>query len=183
MIKQRQPTIKVWDLVVRVFHWSLVATFVVAWLSGDDFENLHEIAGYAILGLVAIRLLWGVVGSHYARFTQFVPNPGSVTFYLKEILKRRERRYLGHNPAGGAMVVALLFAIIITGGSGWMMSLDMFWGTEWVEELHETMADLLLVLVGLHVAGVVFTGFRHGENLVRAMTNGCKRQAAAEDIT
>ncbi|MCF8466571.1 MAG: cytochrome b/b6 domain-containing protein [Sneathiella sp.] len=183
MIKQSTPTVKVWDPVIRVFHWSLVAAFIVAWLTGDELEILHEIAGYVILGLVAVRLLWGVVGPRYARFAQFVPSVRGFIKYLKEILTGRERRYLGHNPAGGVMVLALIIALIATGVSGWMMTLDMFWGTESVEEFHEVMANLILLLIGLHVAGVIFASLRHGENLVRAMINGRKRQPAKEDAS
>ena len=183
MTEQSRPTVKVWDPVVRVFHWSLVAAFIVAWLTGDELETLHEIAGYVILGLVAVRLLWGVMGSRYARFTQFVPSVRGFATYMKDMLTGRERRYLGHNPAGGAMVIVLILALIATGGSGWMMTLDMFWGTEWVEELHEVMANLMLLLVSLHVAGVIFASLRHGENLVRSMINGRKRQPADGDAT
>ena len=119
MIDQKQSSVKVWDPVVRIFHWSLVAAFIVAWLTGDDFETLHENAGYVILGLIAVRLVWGLVGPRYARFTQFVPSIAGMTAYLREMMSGRERRYLGHNPAGGAMVVALILALVATGGTGW----------------------------------------------------------------
>ncbi len=183
MTEQKELSVKVWDPVVRIFHWSLVTAFIVAWLTGDDFETLHEFAGYVILGLVAVRLVWGLVGPRYARFSQFAPSVASITAYLRDMISGRERRYLGHNPAGGAMVVALILALIATGGTGWMMTLDMFWGAEWVEEAHEVLANLMLLIVGLHIAGVVLASFRHGENLVSAMISGRKRQPAEGDVT
>jgi len=182
MTDKSDGTVKVWDPAVRLFHWSLVAAFAIAWLTGDEWDKVHEIAGYVILGLIAFRLFWGIVGTRYARFWQFVPGPAGVKAYLGAMLRGREKRYIGHNPAGGAMVVALLAALLITGVSGWMTTLDMFWGSEWVEEFHEVFANLMLVLVGLHVAGVLFTGLRHGENLVRAMINGRKRAPGEGDI-
>jgi len=182
MTEDPKSTVKVWDPVVRIFHWSLVGAFAVAWLTGDELERVHEIVGYVILGLVAVRLVWGVIGPRYARFTQFVPGLSGLTGYISDIRKGREHRHLGHNPAGGAMVVALILALLATGGTGWMMTLDMFWGAEWVEEVHEAMANLMLVLVGLHIAGVVVASIRHHENLVRAMLTGRKRAPAPGDI-
>jgi len=182
MTDKSDGTVKVWDPAVRLFHWSLVAAFAIAWLTGDEWDKVHEIAGYVILGLIAFRLFWGIVGTRYARFRQFVHGPQAVGDYLRATLEGREKRYIGHNPAGGAMVVALLVALAATGLSGWMTTLDMFWGSEWVEEIHEVFANLMLLLVGLHVAGVLFASLRHGENLVRAMVNGRKRHAASGDI-
>ena len=182
MTDKSAGTVKVWDPAVRLFHWSLVAVFAIAWLTGDEWDKVHEIAGYVILGLITFRVLWGVMGTHYARFWQFVRGPRAVRTYLRAMLQGREKRYIGHNPAGGAMVLALVLALAATGLSGWMTTLDMFWGAEWVEEIHEVLANLMLLLIGLHIAGVVLASLRHGENLVRAMINGRKRQAAPGDV-
>ena len=182
MTEPAERTVTVWDPAVRIFHWSLVAAFAAAWLTGDEWDAAHEAAGYVILGLVAVRVIWGLVGTRYARFWQFVKRPRDVLDYLREMLAAREHRYIGHNPAGGAMVVALLLALIGTGGTGWMMTLDMFWGAGWVEGLHEVLADATIVLVAVHIAGVVLASLRHRENLVRAMFNGRKREAAAGDV-
>jgi cytochrome b len=176
-------TVKVWDPAVRIFHWSLVASFAVAWLSGDELERLHIWAGYAAAALVAFRLIWGLAGSRYARFVQFVRAPGDVADYLGDMARGRERRYLGHNPAGAAMIVALIAGLIGVCVTGWMYTIDAFWGVEWVEETHEVLANALLILVGLHVAGVVVASLRHHENLIRAMVTGRKRGPSAEDIT
>lgn len=168
-------TVKVWDPLVRIFHWSLVLCFGGAYLLGEDGGTLHRGLGYAVLGLVAFRLIWGVIGPQTARFRSFVPTPGRLVSYVKDMLAHREQRYLGHNPAGGAMIVALLLALTGTGISGWMMTTDALWGVEWVEELHEALANGTLALVGLHVAGGIFSSIRHRENLVAAMFSGRKR--------
>jgi cytochrome b len=178
----RPRTVRVWDAAVRIFHWSLVTAFAIAWVTGDEMETAHEAAGYVILGLIAFRLVWGLAGSPYARFTQFLRGPAAVASYLGAMLSGRERRHLGHNPAGGAMILALLATLATAGATGWMMTLDAFHGVEWIEEVHEAIANLLLVLVGLHVAGVVFASLRHRENLVRAMFDGRKREPAPGDV-
>jgi cytochrome b len=174
-------TVKVWDPLVRLFHWSLAASFVLAWISADEWDDLHIWAGYTAAALIAFRLVWGLVGPRYARFRQFVRAPGAVAAYLKDLLAGREARYLGHNPAGGAMIIVLILSLAALCLTGWMYTLDAFWGEEWVEELHEILANLLLVLVGLHVAGVVLASLKHHENLARAMLTGRKRAPAAGD--
>ncbi len=175
-------SVKVWDIFVRVFHWALVISFVIAWVSEDDFEALHEWAGYAAGALVLLRLIWGLIGTRYARFTQFVKGPEKTLVYVGEMVRGSEARYVGHNPAGGAMVIALLLGMLAVSVSGWMLTLDQFSRAEWVEEGHEIMASALLGLVLLHIVGVVVAGMRHRENLVRAMFTGRKRPAGDRDI-
>lgn len=168
-------TVKVWDPLVRLFHWSLVVAFGVAWATGDELQTVHEIAGYTIAGLVAFRIVWGLVGSTHARFTDFVRSPAAVAGYLVDTARLRARRYLGHNPAGGAMILALLVMLAVICTTGFLMTTDAFWGVEWVEETHEVAVNLTLVLIGLHLAGVFVASFEHRENLVRAMITGRKR--------
>jgi cytochrome b len=175
-------TVKIWDPFVRVFHWSLVGSFALAWATGDEIRSLHLWAGYAAGALIAFRLLWGVVGTRYARFGQFVRSPLTVVAYLRDVVTGREARYLGHNPVGGLMIVALILGMAAVCITGYMQTTTLYWGVEWVEEVHEAFATLLLVLVGVHVLGVVVTSLRHRENLVRAMITGRKRAAAAGDI-
>ncbi len=166
----------VWDPLVRIFHWSLVIAFIVAWLTGDELQRVHEIAGYVILGLVAFRLVWGIVGGAHARFSDFVRRPGTVIRYLIDMLRLRAKRYIGHNPAGGAMVIALLAMLAVTCATGIMITMDAFGDVGWVEEAHEVASNLTLVLVGLHLVGVFAASVEHRENLVRAMITGRKRR-------
>ena len=171
---ERPATIRVWDPLVRLFHWSLVISFTVAWLHTEG-KAVHHGAGYVVLALVAVRVIWGFVGSRHARFRDFVPRPKELLAYLKSLWGGHSRRYLGHNPAGGAMIVLLLAMLVLTGGSGWLSTTDAFWGIEWVENLHAAAANLTVVLVFAHVAGVVFSSLAHRENLTLAMITGRKR--------
>src|SRR5690606_3284680 len=138
-------------------------------------DQLHEATGYIIIALLGIRVLWGIVGTAHARFADFVYRPAQVVSYLADTARLRARRYLGHNPAGGAMVVALLLALAATAGSGFAMTTEAFHDAHWVEDVHEVMANVAIVLIGLHVAGVVVSSLEHRENLVRAMITGRKR--------
>lgn len=110
--------IRVWDPLVRLFHWGLVVAFTIAYLSGDEENSLHVYSGYAVLGLISFRVLWGFIGTRYARFSQFVTSPGTVIQYLKDLLARKPKHYTGHNPAGGWMVLALLLTLFVVTVSG-----------------------------------------------------------------
>ena len=168
-------TVKVWDLFVRVFHWSLVTFFAIAFLTGDEVEWLHIWAGYAVAALVAMRILWGFVGSRNARFASFVKGPRAVVTFLKQSMHLEAPRYLGHNPAGGAMVVALLVVLSALCGTGIVMTTDAYWGSKALEEVHEALANIMLALIALHVLGVIVASVEHGENLVKSMVTGQKR--------
>ncbi len=172
----------VWAGWLRLTHWSLAISIGVAWFSGEALLRQHELAGYAALALVACRLLGSRFGGRYARFGQFVRSPSEVMRHAAELLAGREKRYLGHNPLGGWMVLALLATVTAVAVTGWMYTLDMFWGLAWVEWLHRTLAWTLVALIALHVAGVVLTSWRHRENLVAAMISGHKRPPAPGDI-
>lgn len=176
------PAIKVWDPLVRLFHWSLVVSFAVTWLTADEWAALHNWAGYAMAALIAFRLTWGLVGTKYAQFRQFVRSPGTIMAFTRAMLRRDEPRYVGHNPAGSLMILGLIAATAMTALTGWMYTLDTFWGEEWVEETHEAMANLMLGMVALHIAGVLYTSYAHKENLVRSMLTGSKRAAGAGDV-
>ena len=170
-------TVKVWDPFVRVFHWSLATLFMVAYVSGDDIEQVHIAAGYAIASLIALRIIWGFIGPRYARFSNFVQSPRQVVSYLRDVAMFRALRYLGHNPAGGAMIIALLVMLVGTSITGFMMTTDAFWGAKWVEEIHEAFANLTVALVVFHVFGVLLSSFVHGENLVKSMITGRKQRS------
>jgi cytochrome b len=168
--------VRVWDPFVRLFHWSLVVFFTAAWLTGDEIDWLHELLGYGVLALVGLRLVWGFVGSPHARFRDFSFGPATTFAYARDALAMRAKRYLGHNPLGAAMVFALLAGLVVTGGSGWLLTTDLL-GHEpkWLEETHEVAANLMLVLIATHIAGVIFSSLSHGENLARSMVSGMKR--------
>lgn len=172
--------VKVWDLFVRLYHWFQAALIAAAWITAGEVKWLHERIGYAIMVLVALRILWGFLGSRHARFADFVRGPRAVLTYLRDLMRGRERRYLGHNPAGGAMIVALLVAIFGTVLTGWLLTTDAWFGSDGMEEFHESLAQLILALVAVHVAGVIFESLRHRENLVRSMITGRKRATRPE---
>lgn len=175
MVSATMPvTVKVWDGFVRIFHWSLVAAFLLAYLTGDEIERIHVIAGYVIASLLAARLVWGFVGPDHARFRSFVRPPRAVLAYLRDVALLRAPRHLGHNPAGGAMILALLTTLAATCITGIMMTTDAYWGARWIEEVHATLANAILGLIALHLLGVLVASFAHSENLVRAMVTGRK---------
>ncbi len=182
-------TIKVWDILVRLFHWSLVASFTIAYLSEDDFEDIHIIAGYVVLGLIVFRLIWGFIGSQYARFNSFVVKPSTAISYIKDIKNHSAKRYIGHNPAGAMMVLALIFSLIMTTLFGLMLyGAEEFSGplanlmsgvskstAHDIEEIHEFFANFTLFLIVLHILGVISASYEHKENLVLSMITGKKR--------
>jgi cytochrome b len=186
--------VRVWDPLVRIFHWSLVAAFATAFIVEDDLLGVHVWAGYLVLALIGVRLVWGFIGPRYARFTDFVRGPRQVLGYLRDALRFDAQRYLGHNPAGGAMVVALLALVGLTGLTGVALygaqelsgplaplMADTPAGLgEALEETHEVLANLTLGLIALHVAGVLFSSLAHRENLIRSMFTGHKRRASGE---
>lgn len=179
---RRSPAMaRVWDPIVRIFHWSLVLSFAVAWFTRHSSEGIHYGAGYFAAAFIGMRLLWGRIGTPYARFSQFVRDPATVARYLRAMLKGREPRYIGHNPAGGAMVLALMMAMVATAVTGWMMTTDTLFGVQWVGWTHDLASYGLLFLVLIHICGVILASLRHRENLVGAMITGRKRIAQAED--
>lgn len=174
--------IRVWDPLVRIFHWSIATCFAVSWISSGNWDSVHEKTGYVALSLVVIRLLWGLIGPRYARFTQFVRPPREVLAYLRAILSGREKRYVGHNPAGGAMILMLLGLMLVTGAAGWLYSTPSFHSWHWIKDVHEFLADCLMTCVVLHIGGVVLASRRHHENLARSMVTGRKRPPEPDDI-
>lgn len=177
--------IKVWDPFIRIFHWSLAGFFLIAFITEDDWLYLHSFAGYAILALLAFRVCWGLIGTRYARFSSFVFPLATVRDYLRSLLSGSPRHYLGHNPAGGLMILVMLVLLLLTCLSGvatlaaeglgplantWVAGLP----EHWLEEVHEVLANLMLLMVIVHLGGVVVSSLLHKENLVKAMLNGRK---------
>jgi cytochrome b len=182
-----QGEVRVWDPFVRIFHWLLVLLFTLAYAS-EDWLNLHVNAGYAVFGLVLLRVLWGVVGTPHARFSDFVYRPSRVIAFVKDTLTLRARRYLGHNPAGGAMILIMLISLLLVSVTGFAVygiekgagPLAMLAGSgefleDALEEVHEFFANLMVLLVVVHIAGVIVESLIHRENLVKTMLSGRKR--------
>lgn len=199
-IMNTENTVRVWDVSVRIFHWSLVISFAVAYVTGEESDLIHAYAGYVVLALLCYRIVWGIVGSRYARFSSFLFGPATTISYIKNLLGGKAKRYLGHNPAGSAMVFVLLISLSITVWTG----LELYategkgpladnaiivigtahadghenrgnGGEEFWEEFHEVASNFTLVMVFIHILGVLFSSKLHKENLVKAMITGRKR--------
>lgn len=197
--------VTVWDPVVRLGHWALVAAFATAYLSAEEEaggpDALHVWGGYAVGALVVLRILWGFIGPQHARFADFVCGPIAALRHLIDMLVGRARRHLGHSPAGGAMVIALLVCLALTvvtglvaygergkgplaGGNGILVTDALADGGQAehgtgvessIGDLHGALANITLALVILHIMGVVLASIVYRENLVAAMINGKKR--------
>jgi cytochrome b len=188
-----QEMIKVWDLPLRVFHWLLVAGFFVAYLTEDELLTVHVWAGYLVAGLLVFRLFWGFIGNEYARFSSFLCSPAKSLTYVKDLVALKTKRYIGHNPAGAAMIVLLLVSLlmtVITGfavygadqAAGPLAAIGPSQEERW-EEVHEFFANFTLLLVVVHVIGVAIESYIHRENLARAMVKGYKKALDSADDT
>lgn len=169
-----KKTVKVWDPLVRLFHWSLVLGIALNGLILDDDSKLHVQVGYAVVGLVAIRMIWGLVGTRHARFSDFPPSLNGALQQAQDISVGRVRIHVGHTPLGALMIYNLLGSVLLIGLTGYMMGTRAFFGVEWVEEAHEFLAGWIGFSVALHVAAVVIESRRTGVNLPRAMVTGRK---------
>jgi cytochrome b len=179
----KNPTkILVWDAPVRIFHWLMVLSFAGAYLTAESesWRLVHVTLGYTMAGLVAFRLVWGLTGTRYARFAAFVRGPKAVARYLHALLRGQPEHTTGHNPAGAIAIVAMLGLTAAIGATGWAAYNDI--SGEWVAELHELVANAMLLVVGIHVAGVVVASWLHKENLVRAMVTGRKLGSPEDGI-
>ncbi|MBF0153059.1 MAG: DUF1924 domain-containing protein [Magnetococcales bacterium] len=184
-----EQTVSVWDPLLRLCHWGLVLGVILAFVTEDEVMFLHVMAGYWILGLVIFRLVWGFMGPGHARFSTFVRGPRQILAYMRSILGGRPEHYLGHNPAGGGMAIAILMVLSLTvilgmaaydskefSGFLWPMTFGLGIGTvKLLTFLHEIFATLLLFLVGLHLVGVLVASLQHRENLIKSMLTGRKR--------
>lgn len=175
-------SIRVWDAPTRVFHWLLVFCFAGAYLTAESerWSLVHVTLGYTLGGLIAFRLLWGMVGTRYARFSSFVQGPAAVLKYAKSMVAGAPKHFVGHNPAGAVAIVLLLVAGIAIVATGYATYNEI--GGDWLSELHEASANAMLILVGVHIAGVVVASWLHKENLARAMVTGFKQGQAAQGI-
>jgi cytochrome b len=174
-------TIRVWDLPTRLVHWLLVVSFAGAFLTADSERqrDLHILFGVTMVVVIAFRLVWGVVGTRYARFASFAFGPRAVLRYLRSLATLRSMRYLGHTPAGSWAIWLMLLLGLLVGASGYGAAAG---GAEWLEEAHEALAWTFLAVVVVHVVGVVLSSVLHRESLVTAMITGRKRGDPGEAI-
>lgn len=187
-----KPTIVVWDLPVRIFHWTLVVATVLAFATseaGGAWFVLHLVAGYAVMALVVFRIAWGFVGTRHARFRDFVRPWVVVRAHAADVLRLRPARFVGHNPLGGWMILALLAVLAVLTATGLFAGDDGETGplahrvgagvADALGEVHEGLNAVLWTLVAFHIAGVVVESLLTGENLVRAQWTGTKHVADA----
>lgn len=173
----------VWDIPVRIFHWLLVLCFAGAWLSAESekYQLIHYAFGYSAGGLVGFRIIWGFIGTRYARFYDFIKGPKAIIAHFKHTLSgQHTSHYAGHNPAGGVVMVLLMLLMLGTLLTGYWNVKELFGDA--AEELHEGLANTMLVLVGLHVTAAIVMSFLEKQNLVKAMITGKKQCVATKGI-
>ena len=170
-----KQSILVWDIPTRVFHWLLVICFAGAWLTSESerLQMIHYAFGYSACALVLFRLVWGVVGTRYARFTQFLKGPAEMMKHTKGLLGSHSHSTVGHNPVGGIVMVGLMLLILLIGLTGYF-SVKEFLG-DLMGEAHEAIASLALAVVVIHIAAALIMSVLQKENLVKAMVSGKKR--------
>ncbi len=166
--------IPVWDIFVRITHWTVAALVLAELTVLDEDWAVHRWAGYAVLALVALRLVWGLIGPRHARFSGFPPSLQAARAHLAGLLRGRHTLHLSHNPLGALMAYNLWASLVAVCLTGILMTTRTFWGVELVEEVHEVIANWVAISVVLHIAGVAFETWHSKMNLVRAMVNGSK---------
>ncbi len=174
--------ILVWDIPTRIGHWLLVTAFILSFLTGDSegWRLVHVAAGYAVAGIIAFRIFWGVAGTRYARFTSFLFSPRAVFTYLGELLKGKPSHWVGHNPAGSYSIYILILLGLATTASGFAVYAEI--GGEWLEDVHDILSYTMLGMVAFHVLGVIVSSRAHHENLARSMFTGYKQGKSEEAI-
>lgn len=167
-------TVRVWDPLVRLFHWGLVAGFVANAFFTRPGKDMHQTVGYIVAGLIAVRLVWGFVGTRHARFADFLPSPAAVIGQMRDIATGRRRLHEGHSPLGALMIYNLLLTMAGLAASGYAMTTMAFFGVGWVEELHEALVSWAEVSVIVHISAVLIESRRLGVNLPKSMVTGDK---------
>ncbi|MGY8857881.1 MAG: cytochrome b/b6 domain-containing protein [Pseudomonadales bacterium] len=171
--KTRQ--VRVWDILVRVTHWTVAAGITANLFFTEDGSELHQYVGYTVVGLVVIRLLWGFVGTRYARFSDFFPTPSRIKHHLSDLsIRRTDEQHLGHNPLAAIMMFALWAVIIGLGISGYLMEAKIFGSKDILEEIHGILANSLYLLVPLHIISAIAMSYWERQNLIKSMITGDK---------
>jgi cytochrome b len=166
----------VWDRFVRCFHWALVVCVLVNSFVLDDGETVHQWLGYTASALVAARVVWGFIGSAHARFADFFPTPHRIQQHLRGMRAHQPDTHWGHNPLGALMMLGLMALVLALGLTGWMQTLDAFWGEEWLQDLHELLGDVLIIAVTLHAGAAIVMGRVERTRLIKAMFTGVKER-------
>ncbi|MEO5794389.1 MAG: cytochrome b/b6 domain-containing protein [Rhodoferax sp.] len=166
----------VWDRFVRVFHWSLVTCVVLNYFVLEGGKTVHQWVGSMALALVLARTVWGFIGTRHARFADFFPTPARLRSHLAHLRSGTHNPHPGHNPLGGTMVLVLMAVVLALGTTGWMQTLDIFWGEEWLQDLHRTMGNVLIGLATLHTVAALVMGRLERTRLVKAMLTGTKER-------
>lgn len=174
--------IQVWDLPIRLFHWLLTAAVVAAWFSAGHDAVVHYWAGYTVAGLVTFRIWWGVAGSRFARFSDFVRSPVAVWRFVRDAARFQSRRYIGHDPLGALLVLAMLVLLVVICATGWLMPAKADEEMAWVRDLHQRSSNVLLGLIPFHLLGVLISGWLHNENLIASMITGWKRLDHGDEL-
>ncbi|GKQ53981.1 cytochrome b/b6 domain-containing protein [Bradyrhizobium sp. Ce-3] len=168
-------TVQVWDLPLRLWHWALAILVLVAFVTPNVHDRLHRLAGYAVIALLAFRLIWGFAGTRYARFGRLGVRLRAAPRYIWNLRRGITGRYIGLNPAGTVMLVVLLLLLAVSAITGAMEVTVTFFGIWWVEDTHVYASNAVLVLIVLHMLGVIVVGLLQRQNLVRAMFTGRKQ--------
>lgn len=171
------PPLRLWDPVVRLFHWSLAGAFLANYFFTEEGENWHRWLGYYAVAWLAIRLLWGFVGSPAARWADFWPTRARLTEHLKALVSGRDYHRMGHSPLGGLVMIGMMLLMFGLGVTGFLMEeVDYFWGADLPLQIHEFCANALMALVGLHIVAALFESYRLKENLPLSMVTGKRRK-------
>lgn len=168
-----QPT---WDRFVRVFHWLLVSCVTFNYFVLNDGKTTHQFVGYLAFTLVVSRIVWGFIGSHHARFSDFFPTPSRLAHHVRQLRSGDLAAIQGHNPIGALMMLALMATVLALGTTGWMQTLDTYWGEEWLQNLHRDVGSVLIGLATLHALAAIVMGRMERTRLIKAMFTGVKER-------
>lgn len=166
--------VRVWDPLVRLFHWLVVLAVLLNLFVLEAGEQWHRYIGYSVVALVGMRAIWGYTGSQYARFSSFWPTKRAVLTQWRSLTNGQFNHHIGHSPLGAVMMLSLCGILLLLGATGWLMGTDYFWGENWLEEVHETLSGILQILVAIHILAALFLSYYERVNLVASMIHGKK---------
>lgn len=170
-------TEKLWDPLIRIFHWSIAAIVIANYFFNEEGDDWHQWLGYIAVAWLTVRFFWGFFGSGAARWSDFFPTRASLTAHVKALANREPFHRMGHSPLGGLVMILMMLCVLSLGITGYMMAeVDYFWGVDWVENVHSWIANSLIALVSIHIAAALFESYRLKENLLLSMITGKRRK-------